>query len=218
MVAPNRDIRNRNLHSSAFTNSSAQMVFFPPSVAMDVDKHSVDNYDNVRERKSSPSNVSSRSALVVSGISSIVYHNRMIINNNFPKQEQVEPINNSQLSYSSKCQRNNQDSTVTVLSPQGLQCVSNEALALNTCNISCVDDNDIINIQLPYNLDWPVEPDLWDGNFSHVFLYGLLEHLLSDTGYIKTSLVYITKYIENKKIKSSKANDIKDLQGIRKAA
>jgi len=107
---------------------------------------------------------------------------------------------------------------VTVLSPQGLQCVSNEALALNTCNISCVDDNDIINIQLPYNLDWPVEPDLWDGNFSYVFLYGSLEHLLSDTGYIKTSLVYITKYIENKKIKSSKANDIKDLQGIRKAA
>ena len=117
MVALNRDIRNINLHSSAFTNSSAQMVFFPPSVAIDIVKHSVNNYDDIRGRKSSSSNISSRSILVVSGISSIIYYNRMIINNDLPEQEQVEPIDNSQLSYSNKCQRNNQDSIVTVSFP-----------------------------------------------------------------------------------------------------
>jgi len=217
IIAPNRDIRNINLHSSAFTNSSVQMVFFSPGVVMDINKHSVDNYDDMRERKSSPSNVSSRSALVVSGISSIVYHNRMIINNDLPKQEQVEPIDNFQLLYSSKCQRNNQDNTTTVLSSQGLQHVSNEAFALNTCNIPHVDDNNVINIQLPYDSDQPIEPDLWNSNFSHVSFHGLLEHLLSDTRYIKTSLVCIAKYIKNKKIESSKANNIKYLQGIGEA-
>ena len=94
MVAYNRDIRNINLYSSAFTNSSAQIVFFPPGVAMNIDKHSVNNYDDVRERKSFSSNVSSRSVLVVLGVSSIAYYDRMIINNDFPKQEQMKPINN----------------------------------------------------------------------------------------------------------------------------
>jgi len=60
-----------------------------------------------------------------------------------------------------------------------------------------------------------MEPDLWDGNFSHISLHSLLEHLFSDTRCIKTSIICIAKYIKNKKIKSSKANDIKDLQEIR---
>ena len=40
------------------------------------------------------------------------------------------------------------------------QCVLNEALALNTMNVPHVDDGDIINIQLLYDLDWPIELDL----------------------------------------------------------
>jgi len=106
MVASNRDIRNINFYSSALTNSLTQMVFFSLGVVMNVDKYSIDNYDNVRKRKSSPSN-----------ISSVVYYDRIIINNDLFKQEQVEPIDNFQVLYSRKCQRNNQDSMVTVLSP-----------------------------------------------------------------------------------------------------
>ena len=83
------------------------MVFFPPSLAIDIDKYSVNNYDDMRRRKSSLSNISSRSVLVVSDVFSIMYHNRMIVNNNLPEQEQVEPIDNSRLLYSSKYQRNN---------------------------------------------------------------------------------------------------------------
>ena len=63
-----------------------------------------------------------------------------------------------------------------------------------------------------------MEPDLWDGNLCHISLHSLLEHLFSDAVCTKTSIVCIAKYIKNKKIKLSKANDIKDLQGIREAA
>ena len=63
-----------------------------------------------------------------------------------------------------------------------------------------------------------MELDFWDGNFSHVFFYGLLECLFTDVRCIKTFLVCIAKYIENKKIKSSKTNDIKDYQEIGEAA
>ena len=143
----------------------------------------------------------------------------MVINNELPDQEHVEPIDNSQLLYSGNGQENNQDSTATIPSiQQGLQHVSNETPALITCNVPCVDDNNIINIQLLYDPDWPTEPDLWDSNFRHISLHILLEHLPSDARYIKTSLVCIAKYIENKKINFSKVNEVKDLQEIGKAA
>ena len=107
MIALNKDIRNINFLSSAFTNSSAQMAHLSPNVAMDVNDHNVNNYDNVRGRKYSPSNVFSRSASVSSSTSSISYHHRMTINNDLPDQKHVEPINNSQLSYSSDSRNNN---------------------------------------------------------------------------------------------------------------
>jgi len=97
MVAPNRDIRNINFLSSVFTTSLVQMACLSPDVAMDIDKHSIDNYDDVRRRNASPSNVFSRSTSVSSSTSSIPYHKRMVINNKLPNQEHVEPIDNSQL-------------------------------------------------------------------------------------------------------------------------
>jgi len=76
------------------------MACLPPSVAMDIINHNVNNYDNVRERKSSLSNVSFRNISMFSNTSSIPYHKRMVINNKLPDQEHVEPIDNSQLLYS----------------------------------------------------------------------------------------------------------------------
>ena len=40
-----------------------------------------------------------------------------------------------------------------LISPQEPQHVSNEAPALNTSNVPRVDDNNVINIQLLYNLN-----------------------------------------------------------------
>jgi len=100
MVAPNRDLGNKQFSPSAFTSSASQMAHLPADSAMDIDKdNKVDNYDDVRGRSPSSSNVSSRSASVVSKASSIPYHERMVINNDAPDEEFREPIDSSQLSY-----------------------------------------------------------------------------------------------------------------------
>ena len=63
-----------------------------------------------------------------------------------------------------------------------------------------------------------MESKLWDGNFCHISLYSSLEHLPSDISCIKTSLIYMARYIENKKFDMTKSNEVKDLQDIGKAA
>jgi len=71
--------------------------------------------------------------------------------------------------------------------PQESQYTSNKILAHNIYNGQHVGDDDIINIQLLYNSNWSMEPDLWNSNFGHIFLYSSLKHLPSDTSCIKTS-------------------------------
>ena len=56
-----------------------------------------------------------------------------------------------------------------------------------------------------------MESELWDGNFGRISLHGSLEHLPSDASCIKTSLIRMAKYIENKKIDTTKSNSVKEL-------
>ena len=56
-----------------------------------------------------------------------------------------------------------------------------------------------------------MESKLWDGNFCHISLYNSLEHLPSDTSCIKTSLIYMARYIENKKFDMTKSKTYKAL-------
>jgi len=58
-----------------------------------------------------------------------------------------------------------------------------------------------------------MEPKLWDSNFGCISLHNFLEHLLFDASYIKISLIYMAKYIKNKKINIIKSNSVKELQG-----
>jgi len=98
----------------------------PSALEMDID--SVNSYDNVRKRTHSPSNVSTKSVSVVSQASSLLYHKRMVINNNLSDKEIMESIDSSQLSYSSDSQERNHDSVTTnPISFQGPQCASNKA-------------------------------------------------------------------------------------------
>ena len=121
------------------------------------------------------------------------------------------------MSYKDDSQERNCVSLATSLVPfQESQCISNKTLALNTCNTPHVDDG-TINIQLPYDPDWPTKSELWDGNFYLISFHGSLEHLSSDANSIKKSLICIAKYIKNKKIDSSKSNDIEDLKCISEA-
>jgi len=63
-----------------------------------------------------------------------------------------------------------------------------------------------------------MESELWNGNFQYISLHGSLEYLPSDTSCIKTSLICMAKYIENKKIDLTKANEVSDLKDIGKIA
>ena len=79
-------------------------------------------------------------------------------------------------------------------------------------------DDDVINIQLLYNLNRSTKPNLQDSNFLPISLHNSLEYLVLDSKNIKESLNCLAKYIGNKNIDTSKSNNIKDLKGIGKVA
>jgi len=80
-----------------------------------------------------------------------------------------------------------------------------------------LEDNNVINIQLPYDPQAPTEPELWSGNFHPISLHGSIEHIALDAKNIKDSLNFIARYITNKQVDSSKLNDLEDFNGISKA-
>ena len=97
----------------------------------------------------------------------------------------------------------------------GQQCVANEELALNTNPPS---GNNVVNVQLNYDINQALDLESWDGDFQAISLYGSMEHLASDVKNIKESLTRMRKYILGKSIDGNKANNIKDLEGIDKVA
>ena len=157
-----------------------------------------------------------------STVSSVIYHERMEINNVLKDDVIMEPIDCSHLLYIILVGQVNQVSIVADLNNNMLdQHVSINGPVFNTSNIasfSHVDKNNVINIQLLYNHNRPMELELWNRNFHPVSLHGSLEHLTSDVENIKKSIVHIAIYIKDKKIEIIKSNDIKDFKGIGKAA
>jgi len=77
-----------------------------------------------------------------------------------------------------------------------------------------VDDDDVINIQLPYDPNGLMEPNLWSGSFHPISLYGSIEHFTSNSKNIKAFLNFMAKYIQGKHINNSKANDLSDFNGM----
>ena len=59
-----------------------------------------------------------------------------------------------------------------------------------------------------------MELECWDESFYSIFLYGSLEHLPSDSKNIKESMIYMAKYIENKKINTTKSNNVSELKSV----
>ena len=81
---------------------------------------------------------------------------------------------------------------------------------------SFTPSENMVNTQLPYDINQAMMSNTWNSNFHSISLHSLMKHLVSDTKNIKESLCHITKYIFNKKIKSSKANYVNDLKDIDK--
>ena len=59
-------------------------------------------------------------------------------------------------------------------------------------------EEDVINIQLPYDPHTPTEPELWSGSFYPISLHGSIEHFVSDSKNIKVTLNFLAKYIQGK--------------------
>ena len=75
-------------------------------------------------------------------------------------------------------------------------------------------EEDVINVQIPYDIDAPTEPELWSGSFHPISLHGSIEHFASDAKNIKVTLNFLAKYIQNKQVNGFSANNLKDFDGM----
>ena len=101
------------------------MARIQANMAMDI------NNDFIRGRINSPSKVSSRSILVTSNASSILYYERIKTNNDLPDEEIRNPIDSWKLSYKDEDKASNSVRKMTDKdSTKNQQCVQNKAPAI----------------------------------------------------------------------------------------
>ena len=236
MVAPIRNIANKLNFSPTFsslTMTNSQDFVLPtifPSNYMEIDIPAgfVPIHDfEMRRRTFSTEKNFSRDSSIFSTRSSVIYHERIANNGMDIDQEPVD--NSSTLSYEEEYEKvlHLSKATKTLGNTRPLD-GNNEANNTNpqrACNVNqnkqfqhdaASNDNDdnIINIQLPYNPDTSMEPELWSSNFYLILLHRSVEQITSDTKSIKDSLNFMARYINNKKVNPSKANDLSDFNSI----
>jgi len=76
------------------------------------------------------------------------------------------------------------------------------------------NEESVINVQLPYNPNAPTEPELWSGSFHPISLHGSIKQIALNAKNIKVTLDFMAKYITNKQVNSSYANDLKEFDGM----
>ena len=169
---------------------------------------------NSEERGQNPlpsANSSRESSLAFSGRATS-YHERMDMDI-VPKTEESN-IKNRELSYETEQERairvsmaaNQQTNQQAPMRPLG---GNNEA---NSTHVQHEDN--IINIQIPYDLHAPMEPELWSGLFHPISLHRSIEHFASDSKNIKVTLNFLAKYILNKQVNCNTANYLGDFDGM----
>jgi len=72
----------------------------------------------------------------------------------------------------------------------------------------------IINVQLSYDPNASTEPELWSGLFHPISLHESIEQIILDAKNIKVTLDFMVKYITNKQVNSSHANDLKKFDSM----
>jgi len=181
----------------------------PYSMGMDIQSGLVpNNFNEVRDRTLSSNRNISRDISMSSTKLSVVYHERMTTNN---ANNNNDPVNASpELSYETEQEK--------------AFCVSKTADQQDT--MRTMGDNNkastthgtyeksVINIQLLYDPQAPTEPNLWSGSLHHISLHGSIKHFALDSKNIKDSLNFMTKYISNKQVNNSKANELNNFDGM----
>ena len=197
MVAPIGNIVNKLFFpltfSSSITSNSQAFVLptaFPSNcTGIDIPIGPVPvNGSKIRGRTSSTEKNHSRDMSMSSTWSSVIYHERMANNS---MDVDLEPANN----FPALSRRTEQEKAlyfskaIEILGNMRPQNGNNKATHSNT---ECVfnvnqskqllhdtaphnNDNNVINIQLPYDLNSPTKPDLWSSNFYLISLHGSIE-------------------------------------------
>ena len=230
MVVPIRDFGNKFFLSS--TNIHFQQTFNLPTVfsstntGMDILPRNIpDNYDEVRSRIFSPSLQSSRISSIFSTKSSVAYHKKIEYNNSLKKDVDIdndspwlsyETLQEQAIHASMVAGPNNNIRKKCVMIKHPTSSSSHVPIKYPISGSPCINDL-VINIQLLYDLNAPIEPELWNGNFHPISLYESIKYLASDSKNIKNFLNFIAKYITNKQVDHTKSNDLKDLNGIGEA-
>ena len=216
MVAPIGNIANKLFFSSNFSSSTTDYsqassipTVFPSNMGMDFPIGPIpNNYDEVRGRTLSTKRSISRDTSMFSTRSSVVYHERIVLNNS---KDDDNPMNaTSELSYETEQKR------VLCISKVAEQQdhMRTKDRNIKATAVYSTEDKSVINIQLPYNPQAPIEPDLWSGSFHPISLHGSIKHFASDAKNIKDYLNFMARYIANKQVNNVMANDLKDFKDM----
>ena len=93
-----------------------------------------------------------------------------------------------------------------------LQCIPSEYPNMTSTHV----DDTVINIQLQYDLNTLMKPDLQNSSFHPISLYGSIEHITLDSKNIKDSLNFMAKYITNKQVDPAKSNNLKQVNKMKR--
>ena len=235
MVAPIGNTANKFIFPLIFstTITSHNLQTFLPTVKTctntGMDKSTGTNpvtNNETRGRSSQIKKNLSKNISMSSTRSSVIYHERVTMSNSMDIDSDP-PTESPVLSYEEEqekelCLRKVAETTNN-MRPQG---GNNEAFPFQvnhsghiptdrTCGLApCDDDDNVINIQLPYNPNVPMEPELWSGNFHPISLHGSIKQVALNMKSIKDLLNFIAKYISNKKVNSNTVNDLADFDGM----
>ena len=220
MVAPIGKSANKLSFSlSNFSNSTTESFFnnlllaIPSESSIGMVNQTgcvLSNNNEVRGRNVTSSNHSSREPSMISSRRSTPYCDRMDMDLDEAPVTGDSNNGSPELSYETE-----QDKVLRLgktadsennTRPTG---VNNEATPTNGNH-----EDDIINVQLPYDPQAPTEQELWSGSFHPISLHGSIEHFVSDTKNIKVTLNFLAKYIQSKQVDGNKANDLEDFNGM----
>ena len=214
MVAPVRDLGNKFFNSSANTHSQQDFDSTLPTVSsanytgMDslIGQLPAFNFE-VRGRTPTANRNLSRDSLMMSSGQEILYHDKMDINMDC---DSIIGDFTSELSYKTE-----QEKALYISKAADHQEPIRPMDGNNKAPPTHVSSKEsTINIQLPYDLQALTEPDLWSGLFHPISLHGSIEYFASDTKNIMVTLDFMVKYITNKQVNSSRANDLNDFDGM----
>jgi len=217
MVAPIGKLVNKLSFSTHFSKSNMASNFntsLPPiSNKMDVGidiQSGVSPTINSEERERNPlpsANSSRESSLAFSGHVT-PYHKRMDMDM-VPEIEESN-IESHELSYETE-----QERAIRVSMTANQQIPTRPLGGNNEAKSTHVQHkDDVINIQILYDLNASTEPELWSGSFHLISLHGSIEHFVSDSKNIKVTLNFLAKYILNKQVNGNTVNDLGDFDSM----